>query len=198
MPNLINVYLPYAFGYKNDVTVRGSVSFTPLSRIVIGALYPFFKIQTPEMYEYCLSVLEGADNTTELLIGSGVCSVENVTALDLSMYPNLRSVMIADESFLYVEEVKLIGLNKLESVVIGENCFTKRRYSGDPDRHFYLKNCPNLKSLKMGRYSFSDYKVIEIENVDALEVIEIGELNEESFNFYFASLELKSILIHNE
>ena len=44
----------------------------------------------------------------------------------------------------------------------------------------------------MGRYSFSDYSVIEIENVDKLEVIEIGKLNEESHNFYYASLELKS------
>ena len=78
--------------------------------------------------------------------------------------------------------------------------FTKNKngYSQDPNRHFYLKNCPKLKSLKMGRYSFSDYKVIEIENVDALEVIEMGDLNEESFNFAYASLELKSILIHNE
>ena len=50
----------------------------------------------------------------------------------------------------------------------------------------------------MGRYSVSDYKVIEIETVDALEVIEMGDLNEESFNFAYASLELKSILIHNE
>ena len=32
----------------------------------------------------------------------------------------------------------------------------------------------------------------EIENVDSLEVIEIGELNEESRNFFYASLELKS------
>ena len=50
----------------------------------------------------------------------------------------------------------------------------------------------------MGRYSFSDYSVIEIESVDALEVIEIGELNEDSCNFHLASLELKSILIHSE
>ena len=49
----------------------------------------------------------------------------------------------------------------------------------------------------MGRYSFSDYTVCEIENVDALEVIEMGDLNKDSYNFYYASLEL-SILIHVE
>ena len=96
--------------------------------------------------------------------------------------------------------MKVIGLSELESVEIGENSFTKEKNSwGDnPDRHFYVKNCPKLKSLKMGLFSFSDYSVCEIENVDALEVIEMGDLNEASYNFYYASLELRSILIQNE
>ena len=38
----------------------------------------------------------------------------------------------------------------------------------------------------------------EIENVDALEVIEMGDLNQYSYNFDSASLELKSIRIHRE
>ena len=62
----------------------------------------------------------------------------------------------------------------------------------NPNRHFYLKNCERLRELKIGRYSFSDYSVCEIENVPSLEVIEMGELNEESNNFCCASLELKS------
>ena len=37
-----------------------------------------------------------------------------------------------------------------------------------------------------------DYSVCEIENVSSLEVIEMGELNEKSSNFWFASLELNS------
>ena len=35
----------------------------------------------------------------------------------------------------------------------------------------------------------------EIENVDALEVIEIGNLSEQSANFHHGVLELKSIVI---
>ena len=50
----------------------------------------------------------------------------------------------------------------------------------------------------MGRFSFADYKVIEIENVDALEVIRFGEMKKVSNSFYSASLELKSIRIHSE
>ena len=147
-----------------------------------------------------MSVIEGAEDVMDLWIGSNVCPFENVTSLDLSMYPSLRSVTIADESFLYVDEVNLVGLSMLESVEIGMNSFTKNKNSAgnDPNRHFYLKNCPKLKSLKMGRYSFSDYSVIEIENVNALEVIEMGDLSYGSDSFYYASLELKSILIHSK
>ena len=93
-----------------------------------------------------------------------------------------------------MNEVKLIGLNVLESVVIGEISFTKHKNGAgyDPNRHFYLKDCEQLKELKMGRYSFNDYSVCEIANVPSLEGIEMGELYEESRNFFYASLELKS------
>ena len=138
-----------------------------------------------------------------IVVKNNTCNESNMLLLDLTRFVNLRELIVGDESLMYVNEVKLIGLSELESVEIGMNSFTQHKngHGYDPNRHFYLKNCPKLKSLKMGRYSFSDYTVCEIENVDALEVIEIGDannLNQESCNFVYASLELKSILIHNE
>ena len=128
------------------------------------------------------------------------CNEEGLKELDLSGFVNLRELKVGNECFMYVDEVKLIGLSELENVEIGENSFTKEKNSSgkDPNRHFYLKDCPKLKSLNMGCYSFSDYSVFEIENVNALEVIEIGDLKKESNNFLYASLELKSILIHSK
>ena len=131
------------------------------------------------------------------------CEDYKKEVLDLSRFGELVELKIGDECFESVNEVKLIGLSELESVEIGMNSFTKFKniwygIRPDPNRHFSLMNCPKLKSLKMGRYSFSDYSVCEIENVDALEVIEMGDLDENSSNFYNASLELKSILIHDE
>ena len=135
-------------------------------------------------------------------VSDGCCNEEDLKELDLRGFVNLRELKVGNECFEKVNEVKLIGLSELESVEIGMNSFTKFKNTWqitlDPNRHFYLKNCPKLKSLKMGRYSFSDYTVIEIENVDALEVIEMGDLNDWSCNFYYASLELMSILIHRE
>ena len=140
------------------------------------------------------------NNVFEIVVSSNCCNEKSMKVLDLSELKYLRCIEIGNECFENVNEVKLIGLNELESVKIGENCFTKFKnsYGNDSNRRFYLKDCPKLKSLKMDRYSFSDYKVIEIESVDALEVIEIGNVNEWSYNFWYASLELKSILIHSE
>ena len=136
----------------------------------------------------------------ELTVPSNSLNDASLTALDLTRFKRLKRLVIGDECFMYVNEVKMIGLKALESVEIGMNSFTKNKNNAgnDPNRHFYLKNCPKLKSLKMGRYSFSDYTVIEINNVDALEVIEMGNLNAYSYNFHYASLELKSVLIHSE
>ena len=142
-----------------------------------------------------------ASTVTHIIIDNGV-SQSDFTELDLSRFLQLKSLTVGDYCFSYVNGVKMIGLNELESVVIEMNSFTKFKntwqITSDPNRHFYLKNCPNLKSLKIGRYSFSDYTVCEIENVNALEVIEMGDLNKRSCNFYYASLELKSILSLSE
>ena len=115
------------------------------------------------------------------------------TRLDLSSFVCLRKLKVCNGCFKYVEEVKLIGLKKLERVVIGKLCFTRRNeYREDPYRRFYLKDCERLKELKIGRGSFSDYSVCEIENVPSLEVIQMGKVNKWSANFCHASLELKS------
>ena len=140
-------------------------------------------------------------DVTEIVVDDGV-SDSGITGLDLSGFSKLKRLEIGNDCFSYVEEVKLIGLSELESVEIGEKSFTKYKdtyhITPDPNRQFYLKDCPKLKSLKMGHHSFMDYTVCEIENVDALEVIEMGDLDEASCNFPYASLELKSILIHSE
>ena len=128
------------------------------------------------------------------------CNAEGLRELDLSGFVNLRELKVGNECFEYVKKVDLYGLKELESVIIGSESFTKEKnvYGNDPSRHFYLKDCPKLKSLKMGRFSFNDYTLCVIEDMDALEVIEMGGLNQYSYNFRYASLELKSILIHRE
>ena len=204
MPSLTNVELPWgAFYYRNNVTMRGGNECILLSRIDIGALGSQSSLprHNPNATVCDLEDLLSLNSSvSEIIFNSGIINDPSFTALDLSRFENVRRVVIGDESFMYVNETSIVGLGELESVEIGWNSFTKekRSYGNDPNRHFYLKDCPKLKSLKMGRWSFSDYTACEIENVDALEVIEIGDLNGWNYNFYNASLELKSILIHSE
>ena len=140
------------------------------------------------------------DSSVNLIIIDNGVSASNFTVLDLTRFTQLRLLKVGNHCFTFVNELNITGLNELERVEMGENSFTKKKnwYGEDRNRHFYLKDCPKLRSLKIGDYSFSDYTVFEIENVDMLEVIEMGELNKESYNFFYASLELRSILIHSE
>ena len=131
-----------------------------------------------------------------IVVPSNCCNDSELQTLDLGLFVNLRELNVGDECFGNVNEVKLIGLGQLERVVIGRNCFTKCKNAYpkamNPKGHFCLKNCPLIRELKMGSGSFNEYAVCEIENVPSLKVIEMGDLNEKSGNFYFASLELKS------
>ena len=139
-------------------------------------------------------------NIEELIVENNSCNGPEWAALDLSFMSHLRLLEVGDECFEYVDEVKLIDLSKLERVVIGMNSFTKEKdcWGNDPNRHFYLKNCEGLRRLIIGYWSFSDYTLCEIENVPSLEVIRMGERDywdessKGSYNFYYASLELKS------
>ena len=218
MPNLTDVNLPIAFKYKKDVTITGSAHFIPLSQIDIGALQRLFpnvrervvneiKVKRevkPQVNPSRSLILtskndwERMDGTIEIMnVSDNSCNEEEIKELDLSGFVNLRELKVGKECFEKVNEVRLMGLNELESVCIGNESFRSDSMGGS----FCLKNCPKLKSLKMGLSSFSDYTACEIENVDALEVIEMGELSdldEWSGNFWHASLELKSILSHSK
>ena len=157
------MYLPYMPFYRRDATVCS------------------------------LNDLETINATTTHITVSNNCGNEIMASgLYFTRFTQLQEIMIGDNCFMNVGQVNLIGLSKLTRVVIGMNSFTKKKngYGEDPNRRFYVKNCPSLIELRIGRYSFSDYGVCEIENANRLEVLEVGDLNQESYNFYSASVNL--------
>ena len=157
---------------------------------------PYMPFYTKNATVCSMSDLASIESGVTHITVNSNCGNENTAAsLYFTRFTQLKELVIGDECFMNVNETRLTGLYYLESVAIGEFSFTKEKdsFDSDPNRHFYLKNCPKLKSLKIGFFSFPDYTVIEIENVNALEVIEMG-----SYSFSYASLELKSILIHSE
>ena len=76
--------------------------------------------------------------------------------------------MIEDECFGMVRVFELNGLGELESVEIGNDSFTKTKYA-DPQWNeiptqgsFQIQNCPKLKSIETGAYSFADYHMFSL------------------------------------
>lgn len=140
---------------------------------------------------------DGLNLAVEMItVSNGACNEDKFTTLDLTKLASLKQFVVGNNCFKFVTEVKITGLNKLESVTVGENSFTKHLNDcgNDPKRRFYLKDCPLVKSLTVGRYSFSDFTVCVIENTPALETVEMGSLTygEDCNAFWYASLELKS------
>ena len=98
--------------------------------------------------------------------------------------------------FKNVSELKLIGLKKLEKVMIGNDCFmeltsdfgcySSRDIESDPNHQFCLKECDALRELKIGNGSFYNCCVCEIDSLNSLEVIEIGGFR------YASDFQLKS------
>ena len=134
------------------------------------------------------------NHVEELIVSDNSCNGPEWTDVDFSVLTKLRRLRVGDDCFMYIQEVNLIGLSQLRTVVIGMMSFTVVKGGADLNskRHFYLKNCERVRELKMGCGSFSDCSVCVIENVPSLEVIEMGKVNEYCCNFYNASLELKS------
>lgn len=148
-------------------------------------------VLTLEMLRNCSGVpISGS--STELHIPSHTCNLEGRWVLDLRGLRRLRSLEVGDECFAHVREVKLVGLRRLERVVVGENSFRGDGEGADVGRRLEVRKCGKLKEVKIARFSFADYAACALENLGALERVEVGELNGWSNNFQYASLRVRS------
>ena len=114
----------------------------------------------------------------------------------LSNYPNLKRIEIGDDCFENVKTFQIDGLNRLESLKIGQNSFTKKKksYGSDKSKSFHILNCESLGSIQIGQSSFSDYAGdFELKNLPLLQSIQIGIIGSNSYNFYSSSLVIRGI-----
>ena len=121
-----------------------------------------------------------------IVVASGSCSDNSITELKMNQFTQLRVLDIGNECFARVKVFEMIGMHALETVRVGTSCFLNK------GGVFRLKDCQRVKELRIGRFSFSNYSYCDIKSVPSLEVIEIGDLKESSYNFYYASLQLRS------
>ena len=88
-------------------------------------------------------------------------------------FHQLKSITIGNDCFQSVREFVIDGLESLESVIIGSNCFRIDDEERD-DGICRITNCPNLRQLEIGKWSFQDFKSFELSNLNSLQSIKFG------------------------
>ena len=91
---------------------------------------------------------------------------------------------------------KIVGLNRLKTIKIGNNSFTQQKNScgNNASKSFHILNCESLKSIQIGDYSFSDFGgKFELKNLPQLQSIQIGTIGSDSCNFRYSSFVIRGI-----
>lgn len=95
----------------------------------------------------------------------------------------------------YTKTFMIHGLLELSSIVIGVNSFTTKLNNNgdDASRSFHITSCKELKSIEIGRYSFSDYSgEFELKNLPSLQSITMGEVSLGTYSFCSAPFTIQS------
>lgn len=151
-----------AFPYANQLSL---VKLDELETVTIGR--KSFSLRDGQF------TLRGCPRLTRVTIGDETFS--KYSQITMIRVDALKTIEIGSKCFQNVKELTLVELDRLESVVIGDNSFWKNGYGNSPDGRFQLKNCPALKTLRMGSNAFKDYNEWIVDSVNALEGIEISE-----------------------
>ena len=153
---------------------------------------------------YCLkathySLYEGphgiSNEQESYIVGPGYGN--SLRHFTISKNPKLKIIDIGNECFSSVRILRIEELSSLKSISIGSNSFTKKKnsFGNDESKSFHILNCESLKTIEIGEYSFSDFGgEFELMNLPQLQLIVIGNLNSNSYNFYSSSFIIQSIL----
>ena len=120
------------------------------------------------------------DNSNSMIIPNGVLNMNDITSFNITNNGVLKRIVIGGYCFGKVRVFDLDRLSELESVVIGDWSFRisdEERSDGD----YRIVNCPKIKSIQIGQYSFYDYHSFELNNLPSLQSIDMG-----SNCFYYA------------
>ena len=119
------------------------------------------------------------DNTTES-VDIHYNSYNNEKTLILPFFLcSLKRVVIEHKCFEKARVFELDGLRELESIDVGNECFTitdnNTRQNERSDGSCRIVNCPKLKSIHISLFSFRGYHSFELSNLPSLQSIEIGD-----------------------
>ena len=123
-------------------------------------------------------------DVTALTVTDNSCNEDNINVVDLSSFKFLRSVVIGNSCFKYVRIFSIVGLNWLESVSIGYRSFDSSTLVDGSQ--FKIVNCPQLKSLSIGGWSFGRYNGFELSQLPQLKSVVVSHYNN-GYGTYYGS-----------
>ena len=107
------------------------------------------------------------DESVEVIeVKKGVCNDEDFDEWSMEEYVRLRELIVGDECFQFVKDLRIVGLNALEKVEIGRQCFCNA--SGGV---FEMRDCEKVKSVKIGDGSFVGVVGVVFESKCCVEVL---------------------------
>lgn len=105
---------------------------------------------TSKVIVKCNKDFVSLDEDVELIeVKNGMCNDEVFDEWSMEEYVRLRELIVGDECFQFVKDLKIVGLNALEKVEIGKQCFCKA--SGGV---LEVRECEKVKSVRIGDGSF--------------------------------------------
>ena len=102
-----------------------------------------------------------------IVVKDGVGNDEVVASWDMSLYKTLRELIIGDGCFAYMTGLKLEGMDVLEKVEIGGECFSMAEGTME------VVDCHKLKCLKIGSDSCVGWSEFVLKNC-GVEEVDIG------------------------
>ncbi|KAK8829645.1 Serine/threonine-protein kinase [Blastocystis sp. ATCC 50177/Nand II] len=103
-----------------------------------------------------------------IVVKDGVGNDEVVASWDMGLYKSLRELIIGDGCFAYMAGLKLEGMDTLEKVEIGGECFSLG------EGKLEVVNCVKMKCLKIGSDSCVGWSEFVLRDC-AVEEVEIGD-----------------------
>ena len=110
--------------------------------------------------------LETDPNVERVYVKSEACNDDSVQRWVLGLYPRLHELVVGNNCFQYLSELKLKGFPYLEKVSIGSNCCTD-----SDDGCFEISDCTELKTVKMGNCSCVHWRSFVMRNCSAQEIV---------------------------
>ena len=132
-------------------------------------------------------------SVTSIIIPNWTCNDIDYTIFEFSRFNIVESIEIGDDCFESVQTFQIDGLNRLKTIKIGNYSFTQKKnsFGNDESKSFHILNCESLKSIQIGKDSFSDFSgEFELKNLPQLQYIQIDSCNFCHSSFVIRGIEL--------